>query len=287
MRLTSRRRGDPVKLSAPIGDGLEVKISDRPRGDEYPTARLQKGLLLFHEGRDLAEEGVGFGVPILKRGALTVFPGAVQLDERRDGPRRVISAAFQMNLVERLAGTEGRGPSSAAFYALRDLLAALHRRLPALRGPLTMVSNIVRQRRGWVTTFEETDTWATLAVTYDIDGDARIGITIDTTGLSERGISEVVVMNELGARQFDQYLDSDGLRLRGRRIGTWHDVRAARACFASTGSRVAFSVRQVEGAKLYRGREIVGSRLAWSGFGYSLRPQRENFAFEVRIERAP
>jgi hypothetical protein len=277
-----------VELSVPLRDGLALKIADQPTGTDYPTARLQKGLLLLDEGRDLAGEGVGFGVPILKRGALTIFPGGVQLAERQDGPSRVITATFQMNLVERLAGTRGGSPSHRSFYAVRDLLAALHRRWPALRGFLTATSNAVRRRRGWVTTFEETMTRATLAVTYSVDGDSgRIRVAVDTTGLPERGITEVVVMNELGARHFDLYLDSAGARLRGRDIGTWNEVSAARASFASTASHVAFSVRQVEGAKLYRGRELVGSRLAWSGFAYSLRPARESFAFEVRIERAP
>jgi len=277
-----------VELSVPLRDGLTLKIADQPTGTDYPTARLQKGLLLLDEGRDLAGEGVGFGVPILKRGALTIFPGGVQLAERQDGPSRVITATFQMNLVERLAGTRGGSPSHRSFYAVRDLLAALHRRWPALRGFLTATSNAVRRRRGWVTTFEETMTRATLAVTYSVDGDSgRIRVAVDTTGLPERGITEVVVMNELGARHFDLYLDSAGARLRGGDIGTWNEVSAARASFASTASRVAFSVRQVEGAKLYRGRELVGSRLAWSGFAYSLRPARESFAFEVRIERAP
>jgi hypothetical protein len=277
-----------VELIAPLRDGLTLKIADQhTAAGAYPTARLQKGLLLFHEGRDLAEEGVGFGVPILKQGALTIFPGGVQLAELRDGPNRVISATFQMNLVERLAGTGGRGPSSRSFYAVRDLLAALHRRLPALRGFLTAASNAVRRRRGWATTFEETDTCATLAVSYTIDGDgACMRITVDTAGLPEREFTELVVMNELGARQFDRYLDSDGARLRGRQIATWHEVSATSACFASTASRVAFSVRQVRGAKLYMGRELVGSRLAWSGFGYSLRPSGDSFTYEVRIERA-
>jgi hypothetical protein len=265
-----------------------LKIADQPTGDEYPTARLQKGLLLFHEGLDLAEEGVGFGVPILKRGALTIFPGGVQLAERRDGPSRVITATFQMNLVERLAGTEGRGPSSRFFYTVRDLLAALHRRFRPLRGPLTAASNAVRRRCGWGTAFEETDTCAALDVTYSVAGDSgRIRVAVDMTGLPERDITEVVVMNELGARHFDLYLDSEGARLRGREIGTWNEVSAARASFASTASRVAFSVQQVEGATLYRGREIVGSRLAWSGFGYSLRQARESFVYDVCIERAP
>jgi hypothetical protein len=277
-----------VELSVPLRDGLALKIADQPSGDEFPTARLQKGLLLLQEGRDLAEEGVGFGVPVLKRGALTIFPGGVQLADRRDGPSQVITATFQMNLVERLAGTEGQGPSCRSFYTVRDLLAALHRRLPLLRGLLTAISNAVRRTRGWVTTFEEIETCATLAVTYTIDGDGgRIRVAVDVTGLPERDITEVVVMNELGARHFDLYLDSGGARLRGREIGTWNEVSAARACFAGTASRVAFCVGQVADAKLYRGRELVGSRLAWSGFGYSLRPTKESFAYEVRIVTAP
>jgi hypothetical protein len=277
-----------VNVSVPLRDGLVVEIADQPSGAVFPTAQLQKGLLLFHAGRDLTEEGVGFGVPVLKRGALTVFPGAVRLAERRDGGCRVIVAAFEMNLVERLAGAEGRGPSSRTFYALRDQLAALHRRLPPFRGPLTTISNAVRRWRGWETTFEKTSTVATLTVTYRVDGDgARVRVAVDTSGVPTSDITEVVVMNELGARPFDLYLDSAGVRLRGRKIGTWNEVTAANACFASTAARVAFCVRQVKGVKLYRGRELVDSRLAWSGFGYSLRPASRGFVYDVRFQTVP
>ena len=277
-----------MELTVPLGDGLALRIADQPIGDAFPTARLQKGLRLLREGLDLAEEGVGFGVPVLKRGAQTFFPGGVRLDEQWDGPRRLITATFQMNLVERLAGAQGRGPTSRSFYAVRDLLAALHRRVPQLRRLLTAVSNAVRRRREWVTTFEETDVCAAVAVTYRIDADrARVGIVVDARGLPEIGITEVVIMNELGAHHFDQYLDSDGARLRGSKIGTWSEVTAASACFASTGSRVGFCVRQAAGARLYRGRELVDTRLAWSGFGYSLSPDMGSFAFDVAIKRAP
>ena len=116
---------------------------------------------------------------------------------------------------------------------------------------------------------------------------ARLAVSLDLTGLAGRGFTEVVVMDELGARHFDRYEDSDGRVLRGDEIGTWDEVTAARASFVSTAHRVAFSVGQVEGARLFRGRELVGSRLAWTGFGYSLRPDRPAFSHELRIERRP
>ena len=80
-------------------------------------------------------------------------------------------------------------------------------------------------------------------------------------------------MNELGARHFDRYVDADGADLRGDEIGTWDEVTAARASFVSTrapGGVLARAGRRARGCS--RGRELIGSRLAWSGFGYSLPP---------------
>jgi len=277
-----------VRVTVPLRDDLALTIADAPEGNGYPTSRLQRGLSLLDAGADLAGEGVGFGVPVLKRGPQTVFPGAVRLAERAADGERVVVAEYRLDLVERLAGRDGRGPSSARFYALRDAAAALHRQVPVLRGPLTAVSNGVRRQHGWQTTFEQTATVATLAVTYRIDGGAgRLRVTLDTSGLPSEGVTEVVVMNELGAGPFDQYLDSDGARLHGRRIGTWDVVCASGACFASTTTGVAFRLTQVPGATLYRGREVVGARLSWAGFGYSLRPGHGRFTYDVHLLRAP
>ena len=48
---------------------------------------------------------------------------------------------------------------------------------------------------------------------------------------------------------------------------------------------MAFSLAQAHGARLLRGRELVGARLAWAGFGYALRPGRPGFAYDLRFER--
>ena len=277
-----------MELSIPLFDGLSLKIAERSGdADGYPTRRLQKGLLLFDGPQELAEEGVGFGVPILKRGVETIFPGEMELAWRRTGPVWEVTAVFAMDLVERLVKPDGASLRSGALYAAKDALAALHRRAPPLRGPLTAASTSLRRLFGWVTTYEQTEVCARLKVTYTINGESgRIGIAVDMTGLPE-DVTEVVMMNELGGRVFDRFMDADGSDLRGAAIGAWDAVTAASARFVSTAHGVAFCLAQVKGAKLSRGRELVGARLAWSGFGYSLPPTPRALSYEVRLERTP
>lgn len=277
-----------MKSSIPLSGGLSLTIGDRSSGSEaYPTRRLQKGLLLHH-GRELTEEGVGFGVPILKRGLQTIFPGGVGLTERRRGPAWEVTAAFDMNLVERLARPGAESLKSRSVYAAKDSLAALHRRSPRLRGPLTAASAALRRTFGWETVYEETEPSAVLKVTYTINGhEGTIAVTVDMAGLSRDGVTEVVLMNEQGAHHFDRYEDSDGTVLQADEIGTWDEVTADRASFISSTHRVTFSLRQVAGARLHRGRELVGSRLAWSGFGYSLPPTLPTLGYVITIEKIP
>ena len=277
-----------MELSIPLFDGLSLRVADQSRdAGSYPTVRLQKGLLLSDGREELAEEGVGFGVPILKRGVQTIFPSEMELASRRTGPLWEVTAVFAMDLVERLAKPGGASLQSGVLYAAKDSLAALHRRVPPLRGPLTAASISLRRMFGWVTTYEPAKVRAELTVTYTVAGEqGTIGVALDMTGLPA-DVTEVVVMNEQGGRHFDRYTDADGTDLHGDEIGTWDEVGAARASFVSTTHKVAFSLGQAKGAKLSRGRELIGSRLAWSGFGYSLPPAAGAFTYDVRVERLP
>jgi hypothetical protein len=275
-----------VEVNIPLTEGYSLTMGGQSRDPSaYPSGRLQRGLLLLHGTNDLAEEGVGFGVPILKRGALTIFPGGLETTCQRREAVWEVTATFEMDLVERLAKADGDHLRSRPLYTVRDALAALHRRAPALRGPLTATSNALRRACGWVTTFEKATTGASVRVTSTVDSlNGRIRVAVEAAGLPA-GFSEMVVMNELGAQHFDRYRDSDGARLVGRQIGTWDEVTAAEASFVSRTHGVAFSLGQIQGARLYRGRERVGSRLAWSGFGYSLAPPPATARYDLRIVR--
>ena len=125
-------------------------------------------------------------------------------------------------------------------------------------------------------------------MTYTIDGeDGQIGVAADTDRPAG-DVTEVVMMNELGGRDFDRYTDADGADLRGAEIGTWDEVDAPRGR-ASSARRTRWRSRsgRRRERRLSRGRELIGARLAWSGFGYSLPPTPGRFAYDVRIERTP
>jgi hypothetical protein len=277
-----------VELSIPLFDGLSLHTGQSAGAGKYPTARLQKGLLLADGDHDLAEEGVGFGVPVLKRGVVTVFPGSAALTTQRAGELWEVTATYEMNLVERLATPGGSRVRSDALHAAKNALAALHRRSRLLRGPLTVTSAAVRRAFGWVTTYEEMPSCATLSVRHVISaGTGTIDVSVDLSGLPGDEFTEVVLMNEQGARCFDRYRDSGGADLHGGDIGTWDQVAAAKASFVCDARSVSFSLGQRDGARLCRGRELVGSRLAWSGFGYSLPPIRGRFSYRLTIERLP
>lgn len=275
-----------------LAGGLEVRIADRPQTGgpasvpTYPTGQLQRGLVLFDDGRDLSEEGVGFGVPVLKLGLETVFPGGLDLAVADQGPDWEVTATYRLDLVERLTRRRGSAVRPRLVYATRDALAAAHRRVPALRRPLTAASNAIRLRLGWTTTFVPAGLIATVPVTYTarVGGDV-VSIAADLTGVPSGSVSEIALMNELGAGWFDRYEDSSGSSLTGAAVGTWDEVYAATASFVSSRRRVEFLLPRVPGARLFRGREDVAGRLAWAGFGYVLRPGAPSLAYDVRIVR--
>jgi len=247
--------------------------------------RLRKGLLLLDRGQELAEEAVGFGVPVLKKGLQAIFPGDFVLTWQRNGSTWEVTVLYKLNLVEKLSRSGIETVESRPLYAIKNILAAAIRNSPLLRGLLTAISSLLRRTFHWETTYTQADVSADVKVTYIVEEEAgKVTVEIDASALPP-DVTEVVVMNELGAHVFDRYLDSSGFSLAGEQIGCWDEVYAGEACFESSLRRVAFRLGRVKGARLFRGRELVQSRLAWAGFGYSFPPSMQRLRYEMKIER--
>jgi len=275
-----------VRLELPLDGGLRLEIGDETGAGDYPTARVQKGLLLADGESRLEEEAVGFGVPVLKRGRQTVFPGGLHLSSLRAGSDWAVRATFTLDLVERLSGAGGDTLESPRLYAVKDALAAAYRCSPSLRRPLGAVSSGLRRLFGWETTYVETERAGVATVLAAARSAGRIHVSLDLDGLRGDGLTEVLVMNEQGAGPFDVYRDSDGAALSGAAIGAWQRVRAAEACFACSARGITFCLGLTPPALLYRGRELVGSRLSWAGFAFALPPETRRFEYDIAVRRA-
>lgn len=278
-----------MEIDIPLSGDIALRIKNSSPGERgYPSSRLQKGLILLNNGRELVEEGVGFGVPILKKGRHTLFAGDLDLESGQEGGQQIIKARFEMNLEEKIATEKNGNIENRPVYRVKNFLAWLIRTYPALRSPLTALSNALRALFNWQTTYQKVDSHGEVLVAYHIDRAAGVvKMTVSAEGVVNEAITEMVVMNEQGANAFKRYRDSDGSDLQGEQIGCWDEVKAAQATFISDQYQIAYTLEQVEGARLFRGRELIGSRLAWSGFGYSYPAGVKRFECTLKIERTP
>jgi hypothetical protein len=290
-----------VKRRFALPGGLSLATTEPSRSGgagDYPTDGLQKGLLLLDGEQELGGEGVGFGVPVLKRGARAVFPGSLRTVLQDTGTQSAADApsltlTYRLDKVERIGGRERPCAPLAPLDLVRESLSLVYRRVPPLRRPLTAVSTAGRRLLRVSTRFEETTVLAEVCVTYSLvaaaDGSgAGLVVTADLSGLPP-SVTEVVLMNELGAGCFDLYEEDDRTE-RSSGIGAWDRVAAASARFRSSASGVWFELRSrpdpaAPGVRLFRGREVAPGRLAWAGFGYSLRPGPATFTYTVRFGR--
>jgi hypothetical protein len=112
-------------------------------------------------------------------------------------------------------------------------------------------------------------------------------VELPNCDFASQGISEIILMNEQGAHFFDLYREENGTIQHGDEIGCWDEVTASGGEFISNTYHLSFSLPHVDGARLFRGRELIGTRLAWSGFGYSFPPSQKSFKYEATLRTLP
>jgi hypothetical protein len=278
-----------MEIIIPLFEEFSLRIADGSRSPgKYPTAFLQKGLRLFHKDLELSEEGVGFGVPVIKLGLKTLFPGKVELTHTQYDSHWEIVALYHLNLQEKVGKKGSESVRYEFITKIQNYLAAIYRRFPSTRKILTFLSNSIRQTFQWETQYSRSKNDFEIKISYNIQPiTGSIKVDVDSSNLPREIISEIILMNEQGANTFNRYTDLNGVSLEGKDISQWQQVSAESAAFLSEEHKVAFALNQIDGAKLYSGRELSESRLAWSGFGYSIPSTLNHFCYEIKIERLP
>lgn len=269
----------------------------RSRAD-YPTSVLAHGPMLFLDGHDLAEEGVGFGVPVAMRDSNAVFAGSTT-SRHGDGPvaadavLRAAGLTYRLDLTERLVfGAErhrSSGTQKGGWTAPRLLdkahggISRLHRERPGMRPVLDYGSRALRSVARMTTRFDPTEPAGSVTADYEIPEPGVLAVTVDPRGLTDPAVTSLAIMNELGATAFTHYRDASGLELAGGRIESWAEVNADWAALAAPALGLELVARAVPGARMFRGRELSAGRLAWAGFAYLVGPPWQPFSYDMRV----
>jgi hypothetical protein len=266
----------------------ETSLVFNPPSDDtrYPTDKLQKGWLLADRGKLLTEEGTGFGMPIVKYGRQTVFPGEAKATTRKTSNGIEITVTYFIDTVQRL-GIKGKPKHRiATINRAREFFSTMHRRFPQLRRPLDALSSVFQNTFRLEPIFEKKPSVGSIIISYHFNQlDKRIIIEAQTDSIEKQGCTEIIIANEQGAR-FNRYTDSNGVQLQGEEIGSWDEVNAEWASLGCTSPPITFTVDNIAGARLFRGREERAGRLAWAGLNYVLSPSIRRFSYEIRISEA-
>ena len=75
------------------------------------------------------------------------------------------------------------------------------------------------------------------------------------------------------------------LSLREKKLEAGTRSKQNDASFVDPSDGLMFSLKRVDGARMFRGRELVAGCLAWSGLAYVLPPETKEFAYSIELGR--
>lgn len=272
---------DLEPVTFPLARRLSVRLYRDCRPSCLETASLQKGLVLLRNDRELIEEGVGFGVPVVKYTDKTFFSSKADVAVARDGAGYILTKTFLLDTVSvKKLGSASYINDKLYSKARRtfQLLYLKHKRLYPLFNKVMEIRDLF----GVKTEFRTVEPRGTITVTYRCEFNA-VKIHADLSNFNHNGCQEVLLLNEQGSSTFQTYTDNTGKKLRGTQIGAWDRVTANGAALLSSNGKVGFGVRSASGASLFRGWEHTRKRFSWAGLSYSINPYSEDFDYSISL----
>lgn len=271
---------NPITVN--LTDRLSVRLYKDCRPNCLETGALQKGLVLMLDGRELIEEGVGFGVPIVKYADKTFFSSTADVSMEKIGSACTLTKVFTLDTVS----LKKFGQTTYIDDGLYSPLRKTFQRLYLKHKKLAPVFNKVMELRDLAnikTEFITVKPRGTVTINYHCKPDT-INIQADFSKVALNKCREVLVLNEQGSTIFQKYTDSSGLNLLGRKIGAWETVAADQAALQSAKGQISFSLQNDKDARLFRGWERTRKRFSWAGLSYSMRPNNGTFEYSIGLK---
>ncbi len=235
------------------------------------------------DGAELIEEGVGFGVPVVKYADKTYFAGSAEVSVENDSDvARTIRKTYFLDTVSRKKLSSGRYIDDDLYSFVRKRFAKFYlknKNLSPIFNKLMELRDVARVQ----TEFVHVNPRGSVKVAYECSPSA-ISVKANFSGLQRSGCEEILVLNEQGSNTFQTYTDAGGLTLTGNRIGAWDAVVANQAALRSPSGHVSFSLHRLGNAELFRGWERTKNRFSWAGLSYSLPPNYVTFEYTIGLK---
>jgi hypothetical protein len=268
-------------IDVPFAGGLSVRLYRDCRPNCLETGALQKGLVLRLDGRELIEEGVGFGVPIVKYADKTFFSSTADVSIKKIGSAYTLTKVYRLDTVSLKKFGQTSYIDDSVYTPLRKTFQNLYLK----HGRLTPFFNKLMELRDLAnikTEFATVKPRGTVTVTYHCEPNG-IKVHADFSKVALKKCVEMLVLNEQGSSVFQKYVDSSGLCLIGNKIGAWQTVTASKASLQSSCGQISFCIQNAEGAAIFRGWERTRKRFSWAGLSYSMRPNNGTFAYSIGL----
>ena len=270
----------------PITVNFDRNVSYKLYQDARPNcleiAQLQKGLVLMLDGKELIEEGVGFGAPVVLYEDRPYFSRTAECFLQTEGDRSVLVKKFLLDAVSRKR-------IGSAFYVNDGFYKFFHERYHATyvnHKKLTPAFNRLMELRRIFkvnTEFVRVKPRGTVTVRYTCRPNS-IQVEVLLSAIDKDRCKEILILNEQGASFFRRYSDTDGVTLVDGQIGAMETVKAKKASLTNTKGTISFSLRNMEGTMFFRGREKTRGRFSWTGLGYMVKPSLTNFKYTIELE---
>jgi hypothetical protein len=276
----SRNVQKPVTID--LTDRLSVRLYKDCSPICLETGTLQKGLVLMLDGKELVEEGVGFGVPVVKYEDKTFFSSNADVSIKKIGSAFRMTKVFTLDTVSLKKFGRATYIDDGLYSPLRKTFQSLYLKHKKLN-PLFNKAMELRDLANIKTEFITVKPRGTVTINYDCQPTV-INIQADFSKVALNKCREVLVLNEQGSSVFQRYVDSGGLNLLGNKIGAWETVTANQASLQSAKGLVSFSLQNVRGATLLRGWESTRKRFSWAGLSYSMLPNNDVFDYSIGLD---
>jgi hypothetical protein len=268
-------------ITQKLTDRLSVRLYRDCRPNILETGVLQKGLVLLLDEDELIEEGMGFGVPVVKYEDKTFFSSKAEVLIKENGTDCILTKVFTLDTVSLKKFGSATYIDDALYSPLRKTFQSLylkHKKLTPLFNKVMEFRDLANIK----TEFMKVKPRGKVTVTYHCQP-TSIDIGADFSKIVLDKCSEVLVLNEQGSSFFRKYVDSTGLSLLDHKIGAWETVTADQASLQEARGQVSFSLGNFGGIRLFRGWEHTRKRFSWAGLSYSMRPNNETFNYSIGL----